>query len=254
MINIKTPAEIDAMRTGGAILANILEEIKAYTQAGMTTHRLNEYAETLFAKYSVIPSFKGYQGFPAAICTAINDEVVHGIPNNAVIKTGDIIGVDAGVFYKNLHTDSAITFAVGSVSPIAQMLINETTNALWAGINMVKPGNQIGDVSYAIYNHLKKHNITVIPELIGHGVGHKLHEEPQVPNIGKQHSGPTLKPGMTFAIEPITCLGKRNIETLSDKWTIVTKDGSLACQQEHTVLVTTTGVEVLTEKKAFTNS
>lgn len=249
MIALKTPTEIEAMRTGGQILATILQQLRAYTEPGMTTKQLDEKAEALFEHYQVVASFKGYQGFPGTVCTTVNDEVVHGIPNQTVIKEGDIVTIDCGVYYQDLHTDSAITFGIGSISSDAQHLLEETTNALWEGINMVQPGNRIGDISHAIGSYLKKQNITPIPELIGHGIGRKLHEPPQVPNTGKKHSGPVLKPGMTFAIEPITCLGKRFIETLDDDWTIVTRDGSLSCQQEHTVLVTHSGVEVLTQLK-----
>lgn len=248
MVNLKTDKEIRAMRQGGQTLAAILEELRNYTEAGQTTSDLENQAAKLFLKYGVQASFLGYRGFPAHICTAVNSQVVHGIPNQTKINNGDIVSIDCGVLYENLHTDSAITFGIGQISPNARRLVEETTNALWAGIETIKPGSRIGDIGHAIYQHLKKNDIRIIEELVGHGVGHKIHEAPQVPNRAKAHSGLALKPGMTIAIEPITCLGRPSIETLDDNWTIVTRDGDLACQQEHTILVTSSGYEVLTAK------
>jgi methionyl aminopeptidase len=246
MIRLKTAAEIESMRRGGKILGQILNELKLFTKAGISTKVISEYADSLFEKFQVIPSFKGYNGFPASICVAQNNEVVHGIPGAKLIKEGDIVSIDCGVYLDGLHTDSAITFGVGKIPERSQILIQETARALDLGISQVKPGNRLGDISHAIESHLKKHKITVISDLVGHGIGHDLHEEPQVPNEGKKGTGPALKPGMVLAIEPITCLGNGKITTLTDNWTIVTSDGSLSCQQEHTVLVTTTGFEILT--------
>ena len=235
------------MQEGGRILATILNELKKICIPGKSTLDIDKKARELFNELNAVPSFLGYRGFPASVCTAINEEVVHGIPHGQqIIKQGDIVSVDCGVLYKGYHTDSAFTICVGNCSPEAVRLVKETEAALWEGIKQVKPGNTIGDISHAIYQHLRNHNITVIDDLVEHGIGKELHEAPQVPNIGKKNQGPALKPGMTIAIEPITCLGKNRIVTIEDDWTIVTADNSLACQQEHTVLVTKSGYEVLT--------
>lgn len=245
---LKSKEEIAIMRTGGKLLANTLQTVKAYAKPGITTGDLNACAEKFIAENNLVASFKGYQGFPASITTAVNEEVVHGIPGDRVLNDGDIICIDCGIFYKGLHTDAAISFAIGTVTDKKTLtLLKETRNALYLGIDQIKPGNHVGDIGYAIDNYLKGFNIETFRELTGHGVGHKLHEYPYVPNQGQKGEGPILKAGMTLAIEPITCLGKARMKTLKDNWTIVTVDGSLASQEEHTVLVTDTGFEILTE-------
>lgn len=247
-IPIKNETQIAAMREGGKYLAEILQAVKKYTQSGMTTGELNDFAEKLISQKNLVPSFKGYQGFPAAITTAVNEEVVHGIPGDRVINEGDIITIDCGIFYKGLHTDAAISYGIGKISKQAEKLLKETENALYVGIDQVKPGVNVGAIGAAIEEYLKPKGITTFQELTGHGVGVKLHEAPYVPNQGPKTNGPILKAGMTLAIEPITCLGTvAEMETLADNWTIVTSNNVLAAQSEHTVLVIETGYEILTQ-------
>lgn len=248
-INIKTTEEIKTMRESGEILGNILHELKVMAEPGVTPMDLERKAEELFEKYNVIPAFKGYHGYPAILCIATNEEVVHAIPGNKPFKKGDLISVDCGVEFKGMTTDSAFAKIVGgdeAGSDDVFHLKDACIRALWAGINIVKPGITFGDISYAIGEEVRKSGYKVIEELTGHGVGHNLHEEPIIPNKGRAGSGATLKAGMTFALEPIIVDGSPDIVTLEDGWTIVTRDGSLACQHEHTVLVTEEGHEVLT--------
>lgn len=246
-IHIKTAAEIDAMRKGGKILAAILKELSEFLQPGHSTMDLERKAEELFAHYNVTPGFKGYHGFPAILCTAVNDEIVHGIPNEKPMKRGDIVNVDCGVIYKDLNTDSCVALVVGGeTDPESQRLVDTCIQALWKGIAQVKPGNKVGDIGYAIESHVKSKGFNIVKELTGHGIGYKLHEEPYVPNWGKKGKGAALIPGMVIAIEPIIVAGSPQNKTLADEWTIVTKDGKRAMQHEHTVLVTETGYEVLT--------
>jgi len=246
-IHIKNEAEIQAMREGGVILSKILKELSEFLKPGHSTMDLERKAEELFEHYNVIPAFKGYHGFPAILCTAVNDEIVHGIPNETPMKKGDIINVDCGVTYKKLHTDSCVALVVGGeTDPQSQKLVDTCIEALWKGIAQVKPGNRVGDIGHAIETHVKRNGFTVVKELTGHGIGYNLHEDPYVPNWGKKGKGAALVPGMVIAIEPIIVAGSSQNKTLDDDWTIVTKDGSRAIQHEHTVLVTETGYEVLT--------
>lgn len=246
-IHIKNAEEIEAMRHGGKILAAILKTLSEYLQPGMSTRDLERKAEELFEHYNVQPGFKGYHGYPAILCTSVNDEIVHTIPNDVPLNKGDILSIDCGVIYKGLNTDSAIAVAVGSeTSPEAQKLIDTCMRALWKGVEQVKPGNRVGDIGHAIETAVKQNGFTVVPDLTGHGIGYTLHEDPYVPNHGKRGKGAALVPGMTIAIEPIIVAGSPKYDTLDDDWTIVTRDGSLAIQHEHTILVTETGYEVLT--------
>jgi len=246
-IHIKNEAEIQVMREGGKILSKILKEISEFLKPGHSTMDLERKAEELFEKYNVIPAFKGYHGFPAILCTAVNNEIVHGIPNEVPMKKGDIVNVDCGVLYKKLNTDSCVALVVGGeTDPESQKLVDTCIEALWKGIAQVKPGNKVGDIGYAIESHVKKNGFSIVKELTGHGIGYNLHEDPYVPNWGKKGKGAALVPGMVIAIEPIIVAGSPQNETLDDDWTIVTKDGKRAIQHEHTVLVTETGYEVLT--------
>lgn len=243
----KNPAEIAAMREGGKILGQILTELESIVAPGMCTLDLEKHAEKLFKQYGVKPGFKGYNGYPAILCTSVNNEVVHGIPNTIPLEKGDILSIDCGVIYKDLNTDSAVAVIVGGeTAPVARRLVDTCIRALWKGIAQVKPGNTLGDIGYAIQKTVEAEGFTIIKELTGHGIGYRLHEEPFVFNYGKKGMGDVLKAGMTLAIEPIIGLGTAKIDTLDDDWTIVTRDGSLAIQHEHTILVTETGVEVLT--------
>lgn len=247
MISIKTPAEIQAMREGGKILAEILHELALTAKIGVTTEELNTKAEALMSKYRVLPSFKNYRGYPASICTSINEEVVHAIPCKRILNDGDILKIDCGVFYKGMHTDAAVCVMLGNVPEKTRNFVLNVQKALEKGIAEVKPNARIGDIGFAIHRHITNCDYSVVHEYIGHGIGKSLHEEPEVPNEGKKGKGPLLLPGMTIAIEPIIAMGERFIDVLKDKWTSVTRDGMPSCQIEHTVLVTTTGCEVLTK-------
>ncbi len=246
-VSIKTAREIAAMRKGGKILGEILAALAAVLEPGMSTLDLERKAEALFKKYAVEPGFKGYHGYPAILCTSVNDEVVHAIPNKIPLQKGDILSIDCGVIVDRLNTDSAIAVVVGGqTAPRAQKLVDTCIKALWEGIAQVKPGNHIGDIGHTIQTLVEAEGFSIVKELTGHGIGYKLHEEPYVQNYGKPGHGSELKPGMTIAIEPIITLGRPEIDTLDDGWTIVTRDGSLSIQHEHTVLVTENGCEVLT--------
>lgn len=247
----KNQAQIQAMREGGRILGEILSTLASELKPGMSTMDLEQRAEALFKEYNVAPGFKGYNGYPCILCTSVNNEVVHGIPNEIPLNEGDILSIDCGVLYKGLNTDSAIAVVVGGTThPSVQKFVDTCIEALWAGIEEVKPGNTVGDIGYAIERVIKRGGYNVIPELTGHGIGEKLHEAPYIYNYGRPGKGMKLEAGMTIAIEPIMSMGNPAIETLDDNWTIVTQDGSLSIQHEHTVLVTEDGVEVLTLRKA----
>lgn len=245
-IHIKNEAEIQAMREGGKILGQILSELVPLVVPGNSTMDIERAAEKLFEKYNVVPGFKGYHGYPAILCTSVNDEAVHTIPNDRPLEEGDLINIDCGVLHKKLNTDSAMALTVGKASPEIEHFKDTCIRALWAGIRQVKPGNRVGDIGHAIANVARDAGYSIIKELTGHGVGYTLHEEPHVFNFGKRGKGAALKPGMVIAIEPILAMGNGAIETLEDGWNIVTKDGSPAIQHEHTVLVTETGYEILT--------
>ena len=238
------------MQECGKILGEILEQVASLAVPGATTSDLEREAERLFEEAGVKPSFKGYHGYPAILCTSTNHEVVHTIPSDdRPFQAGDIISIDAGATLDGLITDSAIAVIVGgkdAATPAARKFVQTCIDALWAGIHQVKPGARFGDISHAIGKTTTDGGYNIIPELTGHGVGHTLHEDPIIPNDAPAGSGAILEPGMTFALEPIMTMGKPKIRTLADGWNIITKDGRLACQHEHTVLVTETGVEVLT--------
>lgn len=245
-IILKTPEEIQVMHEGGKILAKILETLKTHTKAGVKTIELNNLAEELMREFGVEASFKNYRGYPASICTSVNEEVVHGIPGERELKEGDIISIDCGVFHKRLHTDAAITIFILPVAPEVKKFVKTVQQALENGIAEAIPGNHVGDISNAIQKTVEKEGYSPVRKFIGHGVGKFVHEDPQIPNFGKKGKGPVLKPGMTLAIEPIINMGKRYTKILSDKWTAVTVDGSLCAQIEHTVIVTNKKPEILT--------
>ncbi len=235
------------MRKSGQILANLLQRLKEEANPGVTPKQLDDLAKQICAENGATPTFLGYHGFPAAICSSINHEVVHTIPGNNPLEDGDLFSIDCGVTLNGLITDSAISFIVGEKeNPEAERLIRVAERALEAGINQAKPGNTIGDIGNAIQTVVHNAGYHIIKELTGHGVGKKLHEPPIINNFGKRGTGPTLKPGMTIAIEPIIAVGTRHTRTLEDKWTVVTTDNSLAIQVEHTVLITPLGNELLT--------
>ncbi|CAD5980135.1 Methionine aminopeptidase C [Planktothrix tepida] len=249
-IYIKSPQEIEIMRQAAKIVATVLKEISEQVKPGMTTADLDTYAEKRIREMGAKPSFKGYHGFPGSICASINHEVVHGIPNRRkVIRTGDILKVDTGAYYEGFHGDSCITIGVGEVSPDAAKLIRVAEETLYKGIEKVKAGAYLLDLAEVMQDHAEANGYKIVEEFTGHGVGQNLHEEPSVFNA-RTYSLPNvkLKAGMTLAIEPILNAGSRFTRTLSDKWTAVTVDNSLSAQFEHTVLVTETGYEILTDR------
>ena len=248
MITIKSQREITLMKEAGLMVSKTHKYLKKYIRPGITTKKLDEIAEKYRISMGGIPTCKGYEGFPAALCTSINDEVVHGIPGNRKLKNGDIITIDMVIGYQGYQGDAAWTYEVGSVSEEKKYLMKHTKEALYKGIEQVKPGNRIGDISNAVETYAKKYKLGVVKELVGHGIGTEMHEDPDVPNYGKPHKGPILKPGMVICIEPMLNLGSARVGILDDDWTIVTEDGMPSAHYEHTVLVTEDGYEILTPR------
>ena len=249
MISIKSDREIDLMRQAGYMNYLTHEEIKKHIKAGVTTKELDKVAYNFITKNNCVPSFLNYEGYPASICTSINDEVVHGIPGNTKLKNGDIISIDVGVGYKNYQSDAARTYIVGDVSDDIKRLVKTTEESLYAGLSAIKAGAHIGDIGANIQEVAESEGFGVIRELVGHGVGTDIHESPDVPNFGKKNTGITLKKGMVIAVEPMITLGKRYVYMEDDDWTIKTDDGLPAAHFEHTVVVTDTGYEILTGDK-----
>jgi methionyl aminopeptidase len=249
-IEIKSPREIDIMRQSAKIVATVLKEISELVQPGMTTADLDAHAEKRIREMGATPSFKGYHGFPASICSSVNHEVVHGIPNpKKVIRAGDVLKVDTGAYFQGFHGDSCITIAVGDVTPEAAKLIRVAEEALYKGIEQVKAGVYLLDIAGAIEDHVKANGFSVVEEFTGHGVGRNLHEEPSVFNFRtRDMPNVKLRAGMTLAIEPILNAGSKFTRILADRWTAVTVDNALSAQFEHTVLVTDSGYEILTDR------
>lgn len=249
LTKVKQPAEILAMRKSGRMLAQVLAHLQTKVEPGVTTKQLADFAADELKKLGGKPAFLGYQGFPDVLCTSVNDEVVHGIPNTSrTLQNGDIVGLDFGVNYKGMITDGAISIIVGkSGNQKVVDLVTTTKRALEAGISVIKPGARIGDISEAVQKVLDQKHLGIVRDLVGHGVGHQLHEEPNIPNFGKAGTGMVLEAGMTIAIEPMATLGDYGVYIDADKWTIKTRDGSLSAHFEHTVLVTDSGSEVLTQ-------
>lgn len=248
MISIKTPREIELLRVAGEITGSTHNYLKQFIKPGITTKELDKLAEDYIVKRGATPSFKGYDGFPGSICTSINNEVVHGIPSNRKLKNGDIISIDIGACYKGYHGDSAWTYPVGTIDKDKQYLLEHTEKALYAGLDVIKAGIRVGDIGYAVSKYANAHKLGVVKELVGHGVGNHLHEEPDVPNYGKAHTGPLLKAGMVIAVEPMLNLGTAEVFILDDDWTIITGDDKPSAHFEHTVLITDDGYEILTRR------
>lgn len=248
MINIKTPREIELMKIAGSIVGDTHKFLIPYIKPGITTKELDKLAYNFIISKGATPSFKGYGGYPASICTSVNEEVVHGIPGNRKLKEGDIISIDIGACYKGYHGDSAWTYKVGKVSKEKEYLMKHTEASLFEGLSQIKSGARIGDIGYAIEKYALEHKLGVVKELVGHGVGSNLHEMPDVPNYGKANTGQVLKEGMVIAVEPMLNLGTADIYILDDDWTIITADNKPSAHFEHTVVVTKDGYEILTKR------
>tara|TARA_B100002051_G_scaffold261756_1_gene283615 strand:- start:2642 stop:3481 length:840 start_codon:yes stop_codon:yes gene_type:complete len=249
-VEIKSAREVKIMRQASAIVATVLREVMAMVEPGQSTGDLDAFAERRIREMGATPSFMGYHGFPASICASINNEVVHGIPSDKrVIRAGDLLKVDTGAYFEGYHGDSCVTICVGDVSKEAQVLSRVAQESLMAGIGQVKAGNTLLDIAGAVEDHVKANGFSVVEDYTGHGVGRNLHEEPSVFNFRTTDlPNLTLRSGMTLAIEPILNAGSKTCRTLSDRWTVVTRDGSLSAQWEHTVLVTNDGCEILTDR------
>lgn len=246
MISIKSKREQELLKIAGNVVYQTHQHLKPLIKPGVSLLELDKEGEKFIRSKDCTPSFKGYEGFPNALCISVNDEVVHGIPSNRKLKKGDIVSIDIGACYKGYHGDSAWTYEVGSIDKDKKYLMEHTEKALFVGIKGVKPGNRVGDIGYAIEKYALAHNLGVVKELCGHGVGTCVHEDPDVPNYGVKGTGPILKEGMVIAIEPMLNLGCADIFVEDNDWTIRTLDGKASAHFEHTVLVTKDGYQILT--------
>lgn len=246
MITLKSKREIELLKEAGHIVYLTHQYLRPHIKAGIKTKELDRLAEEFIRSKGATPSFKGYEGFPSTLCVSINDEVVHGFPSDRVLQDGDIISIDIGACYKGYHGDSAWTYTVGEVSDDAKYLLEHTEKALYEGIKQAKVGNRIGDISYAVEKYATEHNLGVVKELVGHGVGTSVHEAPDVPNYGTKGTGPKIRDGMVIAIEPMLTLGSPDIYVEDNDWTVKTVDSSLSAHFEHTIGVTNDGVIILT--------
>ena len=246
MISIKSEREIELMIVAGRIVYETHQHIKNMVKPGVSLLQIDAEAEKFILSKGATPSFKGYEGFPNATCISVNEEVVHGIPSNRKLKNGDIVSIDIGANYKGYHGDSAWSYAVGNIDDDKKYLMEHTKKALFEGIKEVKPGNHVGDIGYAVEKYANAHHLGIVRELVGHGVGNNVHEDPDVPNYGNRHTGPILKEGMVIAIEPMLNLGSDDIVVEDNDWTITTLDKKPSAHFEHTVLVTKDGYQILT--------
>ncbi|WP_053042097.1 type I methionyl aminopeptidase [Bacillus anthracis] len=222
------------------------QELKQHITPGITTKELDQIAEKTIQKYGATPSFKGYNGFPGSICASVNEELVHGIPGKRKLKEGDIISIDIGAKYNGYHGDSAWTYPVGNISESVQKLLDVTEKSLYLGLEQVKPGERLSNISHAVQTHAEENGFSIVREYVGHGIGQDLHEDPQIPHYGPPNRGPRLKPGMVICVEPMVNQGRRYVKTLSDDWTVVTVDGKWCAHFEHTIALTEAGYEILT--------
>jgi methionyl aminopeptidase len=249
MVTLKSAREIETMRRSGKITAKVLTDLMQTARPGMTTGQLDAMAEKGIRELGGIPTFKGYHGYTASICASVNEEVVHGIPGDRVLKDGDLLSIDIGTTFEGYVSDSAVTVPIGTVSREAQRLLEVTQECLMVGIAQMQRGNHVGDIGAAVQKHAESHGYGVVRELVGHGVGTAMHEEPQVPNYGKPGTGALLRPGLVLAIEPMITQGDYHVEILKDGWTVVTTDGKLAAHFEHTIAVTDDGPKILTLRR-----
>ena len=245
MVYLRDRTEIEAIRAAAQLVAQTLEMLAGKVAPGVTTAELDRWAEAFIRDHGARPAFKGYRGFPASICPSVNEEVVHSIPGPRVLREGDIIGIDVGVERDGYFGDSAFTFPVGEVPEETLRLLRVARESLMKGIEQARAGKRIGDISHAIQTHAEQHGYSVVRELLGHGIGRQMHEEPQVPNFGPPDRGPRLMAGQVLAIEPMVNVGRPEVQTRPDGWTVVTKDGSLSAHFEHTVAVSANGPEIL---------
>ncbi len=246
-VTIKSAKEIELMRESCRLLAQVHKELELAIKPSMSTMDIDILGESLIRKMGCIPSFKNYHGYPASICTSVNDEVVHGIPSkHRILQEGDIVSLDAGLIYKGYHSDAARTHGVGQISPQAQKLIDVTRQSFFEGIKMAKAGNHLHDISNAIDAYVSQFGYGIVRDLVGHGIGTELHEDPQIPNFAQRRKGIKLCAGMTLAIEPMINMGRADVEWLDDDWTVVSEDGSLSAHYENTILITEGEPEILT--------
>lgn len=246
-VTIKSQREIDLMRESCRLLAKVHEELEQAIEPGISTLYIDQLGEKLIRGFGCVPNFLHYNGYPAAICVSVNDEVVHGIPRaDRILQEGDIVSLDCGLIYKGYHSDAARTYGVGRISPEAQKLIEETKNSFFEGIKRAREGNRLYEISNAIDGYISQFGYGIVKALVGHGIGTSLHEDPQIPNYRQRRRGLKLREGMTLAIEPMINMGQGDVEQLDDDWTVVTADGSLSAHYENTVLVTRGEPEILT--------
>lgn len=248
MISIKSEYEIELLRIAGSIVGDTHNYLKPFIKPGITTKELDKLAYDYIVSRGATPSFLNLYGFPASVCISINEEVVHGIPGNRKLKNGDIVSIDIGACYKGYHGDSAWSYPVGKIDSQKQALLDNTEKSLFEGLSVIKEGAHVGDIGYAVSSYANKYKLGVVKELVGHGVGSSVHEEPDVPNYGKKGTGPELKAGMVLAVEPMLNLGTEHVYMLEDDWTVVTADMKPSAHFEHTVLVTKDGYEILTKR------
>lgn len=249
-VTIKSAREIDLMREAGRLLAIVHDELGKAIHPGMSTKDIDRLGEDLIRSYDCVPNFLNYNGYPASICVSVNDEVVHGIPrDDRILKEGDIVSLDAGLIYKGYHSDAARTYAVGQISPEAEKLITVTKQSFFEGIKMAKAGNHLYDISNAVDAYVTSYGYGIVRALVGHGIGTKLHEDPQIPNFAQKRKGLRLQPGMTLAVEPMINMGTGDVVWLDDKWTVVTADNAYSAHYENTILITDGEPEILTLPK-----
>lgn len=246
MISLKSPREIEAMRRAGRLTAQARALAGSMVHPGVTTHEIDRAVRRFIESHGAKPSFLGYGGFPASTCISVNEVVIHGIPGSRKLEEGDIVSVDVGAFIGGFHGDCAATYPCGQISPEAERLIQVTQRSFWEGIANARPGCRVSDIGHAVQSYVESFGYSVVRDFVGHGVGTKMHEPPEVRNFGPAGHGPRLQPGMTIAVEPMVCTGDWHVRVLPDKWTTVSQDGSLTAHYENTILITEDGPEILT--------
>ena len=246
MISLKSPREIEAMRRAGRLTAQARALAGSMVHPGVTTHEIDRAVRRFIESHGAKPSFLGYGGFPASTCISVNEVVIHGIPGSRKLEEGDIVSVDVGAFIGGFHGDCAATYPCGQISPEAERLIQVTQRSFWEGIANARPGCRVSDIGHAVQSYVESFGYSVVRDFVGHGVGTKMHEPPEVRNFGPAGHGPRLQPGMTIAVEPMVCAGDWHVKVLPDKWTTVSQDGSLTAHYENTILITEDGPEILT--------